>query len=474
MANSDSNVRFFVRIRGKVHGPYSVKQLSALRSQGRLSETDEVSLDGNIWEPASTLEQLFTSLQKSSQTKARESNAEPASIPASSTSTTSKPVRDASAVWHYSVNDEQLGPVTLNELRHMLDLGQLTLRDLVWRQGMSEWCTASEIKELNPIPAELADLADIVDNDQPKRRTKSKSIKKVSNDDDDDANANEALAPHFFDQFLSLLREIISENYVSSEGKGSVEVGRWAIYLSILVNVAIALYAAIWLKSPEIALGGIGFIALALMLQYSAIKSCGAISQLLQAKTLRMSSTAFFDSMVIMLFVGGIIALFGFSIYAYRFKEIPMYIVGFGIFILCEHLAVTLLHPQAIGITITPRASTGEEAIAILTFFMMLPLRFVAAVFALGSIVSTLGSIVAFLLLLFAKSKDLNEIVSAGGIAAGSMVSLLACAAFPFGMYVYFVFAYLIIDVIRSILVLPDKIDQLSRTSLVSQNRAVE
>ncbi len=472
MANSDGNVRFFVRIRGKVHGPFSVKQLSALRSQGRFSETDEVSLDGNTWEPASTLEQLFASLQKPSQTKSREMNAEPIPVSASSTSKSPTPARDASAVWHYSVNDEQLGPVSLSELRQMLDLGRLTLRDLVWRQGMSEWCTASEVKELNPIPAELADLAEIVDNDEPKRRTKSKSIKNVS--DNDVAETNEPLAPHFFDQLLSLLRESISENYVSPEGKGSIEIGRWAIYLSILVNIAIALYAGFVLKTPEIALGGIGFVAIALMLQYSAIKSCGAIGQLLRAKTLRMSSTAFFDSIVIMLFIGGIVALVGFSIYAYRFKEIPMYFVGFGIFILCEHLAMTLLHPHAIGITISPRASTGEEAIAILTFVMMLPLRFVAAVFALGSVVSTIGSIVALVMLLFANTKSEDDIVGSAGIAAGSMASQLICAAFPFGMYVYFVFAYLIIDVVRSILVIPDKLDQLSRSSLSSQNRAVE
>ena len=54
------------------------------------------------------------------------------------------------------------------------------------------------------------------------------------------------------------------------------------------------------------------------------------------------------------------------------------------------------------------------------------------------------------------------------------MASLLVSAAFPFGMYVYFVFAYLIIDVVRSILVIPDKLDQLSRTSLNNQNRPVE
>ena len=472
MANSDSNIRFFIRIRGKVHGPYSVKQLSALRSQGRFSETDEVSLDGNAWEPASTLEQLIASLQKPSQVRAREANAKSASMPTAGTSTTATPARDVNAVWHYSVNDEQLGPVSLNELRQMLDLGRLTLRDLVWRQGMSEWCTASEIKELNPVPTELADLADVVDNDEPKRRTKSRSSKRVL--DDDEAETSEPLAPHFFDQLLSLLRETISDNYVSSEGKGSVEIGRWAIYLSILVNVAIALFAAMGLKSPEIALGGVGFVAVALMLQYSAIKSCGAIGQLLRAKTLRMSSTAFFDSVVIMLFIGGIVALVGFSIYAYRFKDTPMYFVGFGIFILCEHLAMTLLHPPAIGITISPRASTGEEAITILTFFMMLPLRFVAAVFALGSVISTIGSIVALVMLLFGKTKSEDDMISSLGIAAGSTASLLVSTAFPFGMYVYFVFAYLIIDVVRSILIIPDKLDQLSRTSFSSQNQRGE
>ena len=120
-----------------------------------------------------------------------------------------------------------------------------------------------------------------------------------------------------------------------------------------------------------------------------------------------------------------------------------------------------VLHPKALGINISNRASTGEEAIAIVSFFMMLPLRFVPAVFALGSSLSIVTTVIAFYSVLTAKSNDL-EFLQAGQLLLLSLIVPLECAAFPFLAYVYFVFAYLIVDVVRSIIVVPDKVDQLT------------
>jgi hypothetical protein len=46
------------------------------------------------------------------------------------------------AEWYYSTNKKQLGPVSLEELRHLAREGLLKPTDLVWTDGMSDWARA--------------------------------------------------------------------------------------------------------------------------------------------------------------------------------------------------------------------------------------------------------------------------------------------------------------------------------------------
>ena len=52
------------------------------------------------------------------------------------------------AEWHYSKNGKQYGPVTAAELKALAQAGTLTPSDMVWKEGMAEWRTASSIKGL--------------------------------------------------------------------------------------------------------------------------------------------------------------------------------------------------------------------------------------------------------------------------------------------------------------------------------------
>ena len=47
--------------------------------------------------------------------------------------------------WFYAKNNQQLGPVSDEALRHMLAAGQLSAGDLVWHEGMSSWEPASQV-----------------------------------------------------------------------------------------------------------------------------------------------------------------------------------------------------------------------------------------------------------------------------------------------------------------------------------------
>ena len=41
--------------------------------------------------------------------------------------------------WHYAINDQQLGPVSDEQLEQLLSSGQINSDTLVWREGMADW-----------------------------------------------------------------------------------------------------------------------------------------------------------------------------------------------------------------------------------------------------------------------------------------------------------------------------------------------
>ena len=52
-------------------------------------------------------------------------------------------------VFHVVLNGQQAGPYDINALQQMVHQNQLTRDTLVWRQGMANWLTASQVPELN-------------------------------------------------------------------------------------------------------------------------------------------------------------------------------------------------------------------------------------------------------------------------------------------------------------------------------------
>ena len=456
MADTDNATNYYIRVRGRVLGPYTVKQLHTLRTRGQFGQSNEISTDGKSWEPASSVESLFEPARRASKRTSDEPAAVASDDPVKVVTSADRSVekrgdgqRDDTN-WHYSVGGEQIGPVSLTVLKELLRGGRLSLADFVWMEGMSEWRPAAEVAELNPAG-------------QSKRGATAKSAPVgVSGRD---AKPNGELAKHFLDGVLQWLRNIVRPYDFAATAQASIEFGRYAVYLSILLNVVYYFLSAVKLDRVSIGLMGLGFAAAALVFQYSAVKSCGAISLMLSATTTRMSSTAFLDSLAIMNLVGGIVALVASAVVWMQTEQIATLLIGVAVCVACEQLAMMLLHPRAIGITITPRASSGEEAIAILSFFMMLPLRSVPGVFALGTAISTLGTGYAFYLMLATTNGMPDSLLMA--FAFGQMA--LVCAGFPFAAYLYFAFSYVLVDLVRSILVLPDKIDQVRQRLTVDE-----
>lgn len=119
---------YFLRVRGKVTGPFEVQQLKFLRERGQLARFHELSEDKNTWIQAGALADLFSG------TSTRESGVT-VSTPATG---------EAANGWLYADRTgQQQGPISLDRLAQLWKDGAIFDATPVWTDGMAEWSAIS-------------------------------------------------------------------------------------------------------------------------------------------------------------------------------------------------------------------------------------------------------------------------------------------------------------------------------------------
>lgn len=145
---SQTNGQLYIRLRGKMQGPYSTEQLQAFARRGQFSRTHEVSSDGVSWVRASNYPQLFSN----------EIKVLDASQPVSTT-TVQDEIRigppqggrqkpGGGGEWHYTIGGAELGPVDFATLQGLVSQGRLGASDVVWTDGMADWLPPSRVPAL--------------------------------------------------------------------------------------------------------------------------------------------------------------------------------------------------------------------------------------------------------------------------------------------------------------------------------------
>lgn len=141
----------YIRIRGRVLGPYDQEKLQALAQRGQFSRLHEVSEDGVGWVKASTYPELFVSKkvtvrEANAQTEDRQgTNANEYQLEAHDDSGDSQTPQDR---WYYVSGGSECGPVPFAQIQHLIRTLQLTGDDQVWTEGMSSWKLARDVPGL--------------------------------------------------------------------------------------------------------------------------------------------------------------------------------------------------------------------------------------------------------------------------------------------------------------------------------------
>jgi S1-C subfamily serine protease len=108
---------WYVRVRGKVTGPYGLDQLKALYRLGRLARFHEVSSDRTEWVTASTLTVLDDGHERPS---SQDTQAPP-------------------PAWYYQAAGRPVGPVNEQLLLGLIKSGTVSPDTMVWREGLQSW-----------------------------------------------------------------------------------------------------------------------------------------------------------------------------------------------------------------------------------------------------------------------------------------------------------------------------------------------
>jgi hypothetical protein len=144
--------KLYVRVRGKVIGPFDFQQLKSLRDRGQFRRFHEVSEDRQKWVAASSIPEFFPDPEGrkaqeqegqlvESQTTALVTQ-QSAAIKENEMAISASPAK-----WYYiDANGERRGPVSKDSLLKLWEKGEITSTTDVWKEGMTDWLPISSLE----------------------------------------------------------------------------------------------------------------------------------------------------------------------------------------------------------------------------------------------------------------------------------------------------------------------------------------
>ncbi len=146
----------YIRVRGRVLGPYDQEKLQLLARRGQLSRMHELSADGASWVRAANYPELFTGAV--AEMPAPREMAQPAATASTEPQyLTLQP--QSPKQWFYSSDGVQRGPVEFSNLQLLVGTNQVRPDDLVWSEGMTAWLPVSQILGLGKSASRPADAS---------------------------------------------------------------------------------------------------------------------------------------------------------------------------------------------------------------------------------------------------------------------------------------------------------------------------
>jgi len=340
---------------------------------------------------------------------------------------------------------------------------------LVWKEGMGQWADPRLLSEFRPLGTDDTLASGPLPDPTPPSSDAGKKMKeggkafargaaahlgKIKNTDD-----SRGYLPHLnlVDALLEWVGRILSAKLLDTLDEWAKKVGHLALILSAVLLFVFDVLAGIKL-GPFVSktLMGLLIFPTVIVVQYLAYKFLDAGKAIIAKSPSNISTKAFFECIALLLLLGAVGAFFG-GIFASIQTEslIPMGL-GLGVTLILAYSLGVALNRSTVNIHVVADASAGQEAIGIISFFMKLELRIVPFIFGVVNILAPFALLYLMGVLLL---KEYGG--GAPFMKAQAQTYIIGVALLPFAAYLAFLIYYLLIDLIRSILVVPEKLDKL-------------
>jgi hypothetical protein len=359
--------------------------------------------------------------------------------------------------WYYARDNKQLGPVSAVELKRLAAVGELSAEDLVWREGMAEWAFARNVRGLFDEEGR-GGIAHPADQTAQAVVASAKVVEPVAR------STNVAPAPprrHVFDVLLDTYRPHFNAHFVETTAGVFRRCGLYGLLAGAVVSAIYFIVAATRSHPASYLLEGAVLILALLFLHYVAGKSCDALDELNRTTSGRLSSMLLPNCLAVLGKLAAIAFLLGMVGVAVSGSRYELIAVGVAGFLVLAYAAAVAMNPAALGISIAPETIAGEETPAVVLFLLKIALRSAAVALGAGVLCGVVLMGVACVQLLTAGADA--KIDRPAFVASMARDSMLRAAAVPFVTYLAFLLGNLIVNIWRSILSLPGKLDSIAR-----------
>lgn len=228
------------------------------------------------------------------------------------------------------------------------------------------------------------------------------------------------------------------------------KIGHFGLLVAAALGFLFTMVFAIKFNSFNAFLMGIAWVILVFVVQYTAHRFSDAGEGLIRNNPTTLSSKAFLDCLGFLALIGGVVFLIMSIVRAIQMESFSEFLFGLGFFLLLEFLALIAFNPSTVSVEVTEGTSAGQEAIGIITFFLKGVMRLIPIFFGVGVVIGTVLLFLSFLKLFG------DQAAYAMGMGSQNATYILFSGLLPFASYIFFVLYYLVIDMIRAILSIPE------------------
>lgn len=259
------------------------------------------------------------------------------------------------------------------------------------------------------------------------------------------------------DALIGVLRKMLTPALFEAAKKWLLLIAHYVLYAAVGLNIIIGLIGAIRGESFQVFVVSLAFALAFMVIQFLAKTFNDANDKLVSNNPSHLSSASFLDSLALISALIGVVAFFYQTYLAIKLPSLEAFAMGVGALVLFALFSLLALNAKMVNVSMAAGAGAGEEALGILTFFAKSALTLASLLFGVAIIVLTISNLVE-LFNFFG-----NDLSTTWSNSLGIMGNTVIAGLIPFAAYIAFVFLYLLIDIILSILAIPGKLDKLGK-----------